>query len=270
MGCNQLLGIEQTGLDDGAVSVQHCPSPGATLRFTALPQTITSGAFPFSYTFDEQRTFAVAYIANEGIVEGAVDAPDLTPLTLDADPVDRLFTPRVSPEGDDMVVLVQNSTTFEWTLRRYARLGPMSWSRAETLASLPPAERISTPTRRASDGARHWVRQNSTQTELAEYIERAGVWTLIKSYDATALGVMNAQRIEEPQLSPDGLRLVFAVNEIVGRPIYFTDRATIDEPFLPARKLLVLLGDAEPRDPFLVSNCSRLYFTVYPGLSYVE
>jgi hypothetical protein len=268
-GCNQIYGLDETYLTDGHVA-RRCPAIGETPVYTTAPQTLTSGEFPFDYTFDEARTFAVAYRVNAGgIVEAPVDSADFVPLDLDADAGDRLFDPRVAPEGDQLVVRVQNAAG-QWNLRLYTRSGVQSWQRGPTLTSLLPAERCSTPSRRSTTDERRFIRLDPTGSELAEYTERVGVWSLVRTYDRATLGVSLQQQIEDPQLSPDGLRLVFTVREIVGRPIYFTDRASIDDAFRPASLMLQLTGDSEPQDPFMVQDCTRLYMVVYPGLIYVE
>lgn len=40
--------------------------------------------------------------------------------------------------------------------------------------------------------------------------------------------------------------------------------------FGPATQILQLSGDAELNHPALTEDCSRLYFVVFPGVTYVE
>lgn len=265
-GCDTVFGLELRPAPEVDAQVRNCPTDDEPPQFTKLPISITTGAFPNYYSFDEARTFAVADRTNLGMVEGPVDTDLFDTFVLAKDSGDYVFSPRVAPEGDELLVVVRSATD-QYSVRIHARTGPRVWPRGPTPAlMISAAEQLSTPSRRVPE--RRIIIRNGTGTEFREHAERAGMWPIVGTYSMSELGV--GSLLQDPQLSPDGLRLVFTIQATVGHPIYYASRHAITDRFGAAKLMLTLSGSAKPKFPTLTQDCARLYFVVFPGVTYVE
>ena len=91
-----------------------------------------------------------------------------------------------------------------------------------------------------------------------ELEEQGTTWVEVRAGTSPDLGLPLSQG-NDPNLSPDGLRLTF-VDPTNSLRVRYTDRATIADPFRPA----VLLDTGAAQNAFLAHDCSRLYFSSAP------
>jgi hypothetical protein len=90
--------------------------------------------------------------------------------------------------------------------------------------------------------------------EVAESATVADRWDFVRAVTAASLGLMTAT---DPQLSPDGRRLVFLGVTTGGvRYIYGAVRTSRDAAFSEPMRLL---DSTVLASPFLTADCSRLY-----------
>jgi hypothetical protein len=108
------------------------------------------------------------------------------------------------------------------------------------------------------------VEENWVVHELA--IDGTGS-TEILQYSAAMLGVYQVNAA--PNLSPDGLRMVF-VGEIdaadTAGHVFYSDRPDLTSPFRSAE---LLQGVPPVSDPFMSEDCSRLYFSAVQSVLYL-
>lgn len=265
-GCFSKPPAPGAGDGGGGNPAATCPALGETPRFTTFPQIVASGVFPVNYTFDEARTLAVAYIPSMGIVEGTVDSDQLMLSVLERDPGDNIDQPALSPEGDELFVRRRVGVTTDYAILRYTRDGSQ-WKRAEIVPiPIGGQDQLGVPTRREPT-RRMVIHRGGAIEEFREYEEGVGSWQLVGTYTRPMLQVM---LFANPNITPDGLRLVFsATTDVVTRyKALIADRPDVTSAFGPARLMVELPGDIT--DPFMTNDCWRLYFNASPGLNFIE
>lgn len=272
--CNQILGLDSTRLVDA-------PPPDAPYRCTdeapplrGMPVAIVDGEVR-SYSISMDRTLAVAVRGNT-LYQGEGDMAFAKGANLSPPPPSAPVSPRLAPEGDELFVsyaspvMVSSPTT----IVRYTRAGD-GWMAdpAPILALDATLVEMSAPTRRDLGPRRMVVVATppAAATELREYVETASGWTLADTYALAELGTL---RLLHPNLTPDGLHLVFDGRDETAAPILgYASRATTNDRFANAVDMNPFFGRPEVADPFLVEDCSRLYFFVVAkpfGVYYVE
>jgi hypothetical protein len=252
-GCNQVFGLNETVAQqfDAPIDAPFtCPAAGTQPAFTTvLNQAIAKNCI--SYTTSVTADRAAAYCVDiDAIADGVVDGiPERATLT----PADQVDWPRLSPEGDELWVRRRTPTT---SFAIYQYVSAHNWRKVRDLAlgGVGQDDIITTPSKRIG-GARRFVRYAFGEFRLYEYSDDGTTPTMIRTYDAQALGVYYVQF---PNLDADGLRLVF-VGQSSGSTFaqtFYADRASIDEPFTTATPLATA---PVAYDPFLSADCGRLY-----------
>lgn len=257
VGCNQVFGLDSTELvDDNEVPVDPmCPPRGEQPSFRSEVKELLHREC-FNYTTDAAGDRAVAFCTGGDpswrVEEGPNGGP-LAPVDVPVPPDHFVQTVWFTPEGDQLVV--KHYRTVAPNIHRlsmYRRDGSgWAWSsdiseRDGFMSGGVPSAR---PNRRiietAAAGWRELEEQGTTWVEV-----RAGAWQ--------ELGLPLSQG-NDPNLSPDGLRLTF-VDPANSLRVRYTDRATLADPFRPA----VLLDTGAAQNAFLANDCSRLYFSSAP------
>ena len=270
-GCNQIYGLEQTRLVDARP--MGCPEIGTTLTFQSAPTTIINDRLLNYYQFDVGRTFAIAVKSNK-VYRGAIDQPLVETAISDDDLNHELGIARLAPEGDQIFVQIRNKQTDATTVERFDAAGDGMWTAIGpvTIKLADEFDRISAPSRR--EGGRRLLLLTRASVGFSKVVQElveddAGQWTTVGApYAAFDLGV---DAIFDPNLSADGLRLVFSGFGFSGEnAIYYTDRASVDERFHQASPVFSLIGNGQALSPFVDNDCDRMYFYAVPGIHYVR
>jgi len=274
VGCNQVYDLESTRLHDAQApdAPYRCTDEAPDLR--GKPVLIVDGRnAPRSYSISIDRRIAVGISAGT-YYEGEADMPLTMGATLSPPPTPTQGSPRLAPEGDELFVRDYNpiSPTAPATVDRYVPQGDI-WVRQANIISFVAASpvEISAPTRRSA-GPRRMLVLSST-TDLREFEEApAGLWTQVAMYTHTELGT---GEIHFPNLTPDGLHLIFEGRDSLGGPtLVYASRPSMAARFANAVDANPFFGSPQISDPFLVEDCARMYFYVPAkvggGLYYVE
>lgn len=269
-GCNQVLDLEQTRLRDGANpdAPRACTAAAPVFRGKPVP-VIVSGEYSRTYSISLDRRIAVANRIG-GIIEGPGDSAMMTGALLMPPPPSTIGSPRLSPEGDELFISYAESPV-NAAIHRYAREQNLWVYKAKLFTVMPTNQPdISIPTRRELGPRRLFVGVNTS--ELREYIEGpADQWTQLGSaYLTSDLGVGT---ILFPNISSDGLRLVFQGQQSNTLTLLYASRASVNERFGKAVAANPFFGNPPIYDPYLLDDCSRLYFFAnadLPGVYYVE
>jgi hypothetical protein len=132
---------------------------------------------------------------------------------------------------------------------------------AQTIPSAGPGDTISPPT---ITDVRHMI--HATTSAVDELVESgANTWASVHTYALATLGIKLAT---SPQLSDDGLYLVFEGQAIADSlpSIYFASRDSLDDSFAaPIR----VNGTEGHLDPVMSQDCSKLYFDDATTVKYV-
>lgn len=265
--CNQLYGIESTGLIDAAAREYFdaaidapfaCSPVGQTPAYSLLlRQVISQNCIDYTISADRQVGSAVCFDDNFALYSAAALGPIDAPLTrlpdLD-DPSFALQFLRMSPDGDLLIVTYYGAAGYE--VRTFERQSDGAWLRGPNVAAAPSYFDVSAPTRRP----RHLVR-TATDSMLHELVQDGGgAWNEITTHSPTQLGVAYPG---SPKLSADGLRLLL----LDGTRVLYTDRASLGAPFRAAEPLP---GVPYVRDAFMSEDCSRVYFSGLQQILYVQ
>jgi hypothetical protein len=203
------------------------------------------------------------------LYEGPGDAPLATGALLMPAPTVTFGSPRLAPEGDELF-LRHTVNTMMATIDRYARQGDRWVHQGPVLTIVANGPDLSIPTARRA-GPRHMLVLASIY-ELREYVETSpDQWTQVgNAYLPLDLGTRS---ILYPNLTTDGLHLVFQGNDADNRPtLMYASRARIDDRFTSAIAANPFFGNPQIDFPYLLEDCSRMYFTVPTpaGVYYVE
>lgn len=242
--CNQAFDLSPTHLPPPDAPFA-CPDLGTVPQFsTVLYQSVRQFCDFYSVSPDTGTAMGECFEPMSFIGYGRADTK-LAPVP--EIPADRRY-PRLSPEGDRVYV---SAPTIPPTIEVYALAG-QTWSLAQQIA-LVPTFHFSQPTR----VPRHLIAFTRTDQMVHELVETGDTWAVADSYPILTLGATDAQ---DPVLTPDGLRLVYygtLQGEVEYRVLY-VDRPAITQRFGASR---AIEGAPAEYDPFMTSDCSRLYFS---------
>jgi len=266
-GCNQVLGLTPTRTDD-ARPAPKCVAGSLPSLYGQLHQLPLK--YCNFYTPSFEAGIAVAECEDQ-LMSGPIDKR-MSPLTLDAAPTRRERGTRLSAEGNRLLVPIFDSDLVQYEIAEYELQGNGTW------ASVGPATPYATILREFSAPSRAPDRRLVFQDYdnglvLVELSDQSGSWREVTRYPVTEVGAM-AKQLNDPNLTPDGLRLVFRSETIlpdghyVAAAIFYAERATLDERFANARVI-----DVAPHDvlyPYLTEDCGRLYFTALATVFYME
>jgi hypothetical protein len=270
--CDQVFGLTATRPVDATffdAPLDAAPTCNGTPQFSPLLHQAVFQACLY-YTTSEARDLAAAACGQGSYddYDGAVDQV-LSPATFMGGPrPGGPELPRLTPEGDELWGRFQvgpSSAVFSI----FTHSGEHQWSYSRDLPITNPAmdDSVGTPTRKVA-GVRHFIYWDHTNFQLVEYLYDGTTASLLRSYTP---GELASSFVQFPQLSPDGLRLIFTgslqtdpSNTVV---TLYTQRATIADVFPPA----VVLNTAPVTfDPFLTADCGRLYTSGLGSIFYAQ
>jgi hypothetical protein len=271
-GCNSVFGVQTTNKRDATMPYYDapadapfaCPPLGTPPKFSSVLHQVIA-QYCTDYTISSATGLAAAscYRPNMGqdISLGPVDT--LPAQILPYDYQDQHSEPRLSPEGDDILVYGYLSASYMTQFEEFRASGG-TWSRTYVLPLPPTASAITAPTRSPD---RH-VLVVETDSQLHEFRDNGGnSWTETAAHSTTELGVAYPG---SPALTPDGLRLLLYAAPTTDPSTYYlmyTDRAALDLPFRPA---VPLYGAPAAPDVFMTEDCGRIYMSALQSVFYVE
>jgi hypothetical protein len=267
--CNPVFDLTPTSLPP-ADAAPRCPDSGPPPFSNRLVQAVTQPCDNYTFSAVTHRALAMCSYDTapyrriaEGPVDGTLDdVPIVSPTGL------LLDTPRISSDGSEVWFLAQNRTTFKFTFSVFRRQGDRTWTWSRDLDLSNGAEagivgRVDTPA-----GKRLLV-QIGPGTAASTLEERSddgsGTWaTVIRTVSFGALGVAYFDVVG---VSPDGLRLVFAGDDLASmRGLFYADRPDASSDFA----LAVPLPNVPEANTayYLNADCSRLYFSAIGSVFY--
>lgn len=260
-GCNWVYDLPRTDLFDARYldapidAPFECPTSGEPKFGANLVQALAQDCTFYSESIETRVAIGICGRGTESfIASGELDGNVLTPVTLIGGSSE-LSHARITPEGDEL-----------WILRGglgisvYSRVDDTRWTFVRDL-SLPPGvtpgqnDALGSPSRKIA-GKRRIIYYSFASFVLRELVDDGTVTTLVASYAPQAL---NALYIVFPNLTADGLRLVFSgepANDTKGNATMYSARATVADAFGPAIRLTTA---PVAHDPHLREDCSRLY-----------
>jgi len=249
MGCNQIYGLDPTILEQDKPPV--CPPLGTAPRFSTTVQIATTqNCVDYSPSTRTGTAMAVCYDAPPYVAPIMFGPQDNLAHAVGLADDARLGRPRLAPEGDEAFVMRELAPDdFAITLVRH---DGARWTAAGDLPiRIGSQDSFGTPSVR---GDRRVLVRTDALHELAE--ANTGTWAIARTTTLAELGVLS---IHSPNLSEDGLRLVFAASLGGQEVVMYTDRDSIDAAFRPA----VQLANIPPqrRTPYLTADCGRLYYS---------
>ncbi|HEY1555254.1 MAG TPA: hypothetical protein VGF94_10520 [Kofleriaceae bacterium] len=268
-GCDMLLGLDQLhpgrsdapGAGDG--DSDDVGSPPGSCPIGSAPSFSVAGAVGRpcrDLSVAGTSAAATCYPSGSPVNESGPLAAPWTAFVLPPMRSQTLVeTPRLSPEGTEIfareVDLTDGNETIDW----YSNTSG-TWLLAGTipLGQVMSSEYVSAPTR--ADRQRY-ILLSETATDLLELADLGdGRWMASFAHSAAELGV---GQIVQPNLSADGLRLVFVGD---GGNIYYATRTAVDTAFGAATLLYAVPGGAVT--PYLADDCSALYYAVAASPQY--
>jgi WD40 repeat protein len=237
------------------IATGTCPAIGTVPPFSMNPTAIFDHRCKYSESVAADLAVADC-VSGTGRLEGPPGGPFTTPLQIDVAAGVTLTDLRITPEGDRLIALA-SPTSGSSVIDVYTRAGEVWQSPAPLpIAGLQSSDTVGTGSARS--GQHVMVSHHDFNPGgFDEYRDLGtGTWDLPHAYTPGTFGLAT---IGQPSLTPDGKRLVF-----VGEPsggslsIYYSDRASIDDPFTAATSIPVV--EQFVFNPFLTADCSRLYF----------
>lgn len=283
VGCNAVFGLDKTELQDAAKEFFDgppdapfgCPADGSAPRFaSSFSQVLTHGACIAYNESTVDSTFS-AYcgisgpVSADAISSGTIGVDGFAFATLDPAPPAGAVG-KLAPEGDRL--FIADASTGSGKITEYARAAdpgamPTMWGSAVDLVITPADSSIGdvgTPSS-ASPKRRMFYFGSQGPTEIEE--QAPGQWMVV--------GVITAPKLTltvstPPNLSPDGLRIVFA-GELSGisprSGFLYSARAQLTDEFTSF--VLIDTAPTSANDPFLRGDCSRLYFSGLGSVFYI-
>lgn len=174
---------------------------------------------------------------------------------------------KLSPEGDELWVVRTGPSGSNGLLSVYVPDGSGGWKPGYDAFTTPFAYSApSTPMQKGLGTRRTLYSDTNGVHELDE--NPPGTWTEIpgRLYTIQTFGVGDIHSV--PQLSPDGLRVVFAGStDTIHSSVYYADRADLSQPFGVAAPVVGPPSDGAY--PFMTYDCSRVYFAGLSSIFYV-
>jgi hypothetical protein len=289
--CNQIFGLRNTRpFDAGDAQFFDMPvdAPFSCPMFGTGPpsfsillhQAVRSGDCTSYTTSAAPADVAVATCVTSAttspptFAQGTIEATMLTRSTVEAIPGS--VPARLSPDGDEVWLMRTFGTTTPTTAISVYAASPTTanaWSYAYDAYTLPVSSTtavVSTPMRAGPNRTVVYV-DGAMMYELRETAPHQ--FGLANTYRPVALGVDAFAQTTVPNLSPDGLRLVFLA--IVGglgghTATVYIDRANPTDAFVPSSSRAIATAPDGIGTPFLAADCSRLYFSGVGNVLYIE
>lgn len=271
-GCNAIFGLQPTVSVD--LDAQYfdapsdapfaCPPTGETPAFTRLLHQIDLQCTDYSASATSGRSVGWCRSSQlSWIGEGPSDGPYAPIAGLTSTPSTAIGEPRLDPDGAELLVRRSPTMAAIGQVQVYRRGADNQFTVAHDLQSWGPAfgPDIAFGITTRTPVQRMFFLDQGLAVETT--VDRAtGQLTAIASYDPAAdFGLVYFA--SAPNLSADGLRVVFAASTADGGHVYYSDRPSLDARF---RTPVALTNVPFVYDPFLSEDCARIYFS---GFDYI-
>ncbi|HEY5948227.1 MAG TPA: hypothetical protein VIV40_22175 [Kofleriaceae bacterium] len=273
--CNQIFGLDKT-IATGAADATYfdapadapfaCPPVGMTPQFSRLFHQIPQRCTEWSSSQQAGRAIAMCFEPAMQIGAGPYDGPlELVP---GLETVNKIHfdAPRMTPEGDQVVIRDWNESTVVGRIGVYQRTETgLTYSHEIKLPNNVTTDsfvRYGSPSR--GPVRRMFARNNTGGLQEIE-VDASGASNLVRVYTEADFGVTSLAGLP-PSMTPDGLRIVFyaAASE---SGIFYSDRASVNESFRAATLLMNVPGTA---DAFMTENCERIYFSALGSVLWIQ
>lgn len=269
--CNDVYGLGDTRLYTAPTS---CPPIGTPPHYAPrFAQMLVADCD--NYTPSSDAGFALAGCANNGteyIGAGAIgDDLGLTDIPARNKCVNLNYA-RLAPEGDRAYVDDNNFDCLgNDSFAEYVATDPMHWTYVGDSGIPPSTDGTGEELGSFTYGPdRHAMVVSGTDGTLHEWVLQGTSWhEILPAYVGPELGLRASSINGAPNLTPDGLRLVFqAVGADGAAATFYMDRPAIDARFTVATPLAGVPGDVY--DAYLTPDCTRVYFSGLGRIFYLE
>jgi len=262
-GCNQILGLRQTGEVDARFfdaqpdAPYKCPALGTPPAFSrAVAQHVFQDADGFAPTASGHvlaRCNDFTSGPSSPICEGPLEGPLVPSVGL---PTLQTFEgylsgPRPSPDGERLIVRYDDVGTATWTFWYFARNTDGSWRR---LAD-PPFGYVQDVGTFAMGATGYIAIVIAIDGTIHEWVDENDQWRELRQHPS-----FSVPAVLSVTMTWDGLRAIVSRN--VGAPLYI-DRPDLDSPFGAP---VAFEGAPFATDVYMRADCSGIYMS---GLGYV-
>ena len=252
---------DATGPDGADARTTGCPAIGQPPSYGSAQHPVI-GQMCESYTISASAGFAVAMCGGK-LDQGPIDGTLVDTGTAPTGTFVAFGSIALFPEGTAAIVeqFDEGFSTVAASIFTH-ELGTTTWTYANDL----PFSASSSYLGNASAGPDRRMLQAETNGTFHEWrSDSAGLaWTEITSHEVPLYAfVVNYG----PRMTADGLRIVFRAAR-TGLPdgLLYADRPTLDDNF----SIPVPLQIADETSPFLLDDCSRIYFTSFNAIAYLQ
>ncbi|NVB77163.1 MAG: hypothetical protein HOV81_02105 [Kofleriaceae bacterium] len=267
-GCNSIFDLRPTQQIDAAYfdapvdAPYACPMLGTAPTFAAsLHQYVLQECEGYSVAANGRAAASCGGMAAGSYRAVYVGEPDqmLQPATgiplPSAGEADSYDLPRISPDGEKLLVRHIDYDTAVVDMQYFARTSSGSWS---MLAAPPFADRpFVSPLAQGPSGLHVLVAEFDSLT-WTEWVEEGAVWRVASTHSQAELALPEIHSIS---ITSDGLRAIIYGGDPVG--MYYSDRPSLESAFSPAQPMPTLPVSF---DAFMTADCARVYLS---GLGYV-
>jgi hypothetical protein len=275
VGCDRALGLQETVLADGPPPPM-CTTRGLPPFSNRLVQAVAHDCVDYTVAVDSGR--ALARCSDGGlpyIAEGPVDTTPSQVLN-DFDDLVTVAAARIDPDGSAAIVIGTSASTGQLVYRRYRRRAIGSpWVYVVDLPAVVTTTALTSATRGPNA---HVIAVDNVN--VYELVENVASWTVARTTPLADLGITPA---DEPTITADGLRLLFArtlyTSGGVIATVYYLERASIDAPFVGPPTDVPSLVDYTSTSPtgtllptltgYMTPDCGRFYFSALSSVFYV-
>ncbi len=263
-GCTQVFGLaptEQQPVTDAAFfdapadAPFACPPIGETPQFSRVLNQTVQSCSEYSTTTNGRGAAVCTEPVNQ-IAEGPFDGL-LTPVAgLEQTAELHLDFVRYAPEGDELFVRSWNQSTVIGRIRAFRRVDDSFVAAYDVVLPGQTTDsfvRFGTPSR---GPRRRMMVRNRTDVYQEIELDATGASELIGNYVAADLGLTSITP-SPPNLTPDGLRMVFSGGVSKAQGVQYSDRASLADRFRPVTGLDIPTSPT----PFLTADCARVYFS---------
>lgn len=266
-GCNSIFDLRPTQQLDAAYfdapldAPYACPMIGSAPAFSAaLHQHLLQDCAGYASAAD--GTVVASCVTNlggnRGVYQGE-SGQELQPAAgiplPDAGGGDGYDLPRISPDGQRLLVRHVDYNTGVSDFQYYARTTSGTWS---ALAAPPFADRPFASTLATGPTGLHVLVAEFISTSWTEWIDEGGTWRMAQTHTGASFGV---DPIYSIAMTSDGLRALMSGQS--PETMLYTDRASIEGPFSTAKPMPTLPVSS---DAVMTADCARVYLS---GLGYV-
>ena len=270
-GCNQVFGLNPTEalppldaqyFDAPADAPFACPPIGTVPHFSRVLHQVQQDCFYYT----SANGWAVAYCDEPAhqIAQGPLDGPFVPIAGMEQGGSQQYTEPHLVPEGDLLVVNARNTQSLVGNIAVFRRGTADAWTPAYTVTLDVPIDRDATFGAPSSGPIRRMFFQNGDGVYRELSMDETFTGTPLATYSPAELGVTFATKM--PDLSPDGLRIIYAGYVGSRETIFYGDR-----PSLADRCTVTALTEVPSgRYPFMTEDCARIYFSAASSVLWVQ